>query len=102
MRKTGFLVFSIFVFFSILLPQTIIKNPEKPLSKNAGRVLKLQEVLRITDESGDFYFKYPRDFMVAYDGSIFFRQDLFLNHMNKGGSYEVSGWRFFRSQKLWS
>lgn len=106
MRKISFLIFATFVFSSILFTQTIIENPEKPLSKNAGRVLKLQEVLRITDESGDFYFKYPRDFMVAYDGSIFFRDDeqilkfspegnFISNFFKKGqGPGEISGWNY--------
>jgi len=37
----------------------VIENPEKPLSKNAGRILKLEEVLRIKDEGREFYFKFP-------------------------------------------
>lgn len=51
--------------------QTVIENPAKPVAKNSGRVLKLTEVWRITDEAGGFYFKYPRDLQVADDGSIF-------------------------------
>jgi len=51
--------------------QTIIENPKKPLAKNAGRVLKLQEIWRITDESGQFYFKYPGEMRLSPDGHIF-------------------------------
>ena len=36
-------------FLSRLEAQEIIENPEKPLSKNAGRILDLKEELRITD-----------------------------------------------------
>jgi hypothetical protein len=50
--------------------QTVIENPAKPLAKDAGRVLKLAEVWRITDESGEFFFKYPHDLQIAEDGSI--------------------------------
>jgi hypothetical protein len=49
----------------------VINNPGKPLGVNAGRVLKLQDVWRITDESGEFYFKNPGGVQVAGDGSIF-------------------------------
>ena len=51
--------------------QKIVENPEKPIGKNAGRVLGLQEIWRITDEEGKFYFKRPADLRVAPDGSIF-------------------------------
>jgi len=82
----------------------LVKNPEKSLSKNAGRVLKLKEVLRITDESGDYYFKYPEDLKVAHDGRIFFRDEeqilkfslegkFISNFFKKGqGPGEISGW----------
>ena len=51
--------------------QQLIENPETPLAKNAGRILKLQEVWRIGDDSGKFYFKYPSQLQIAADGSIF-------------------------------
>lgn len=49
----------------------VIENPAKPLAKNAGRVLKLTEVWRITDEGGEFYLQSPYDLQVAGNGSIF-------------------------------
>jgi hypothetical protein len=55
-----------------LYPQTIIENPDQPPSPNAGRILPLKEVLRITDEAGAFYFKEPGDLWVAPDGTIFY------------------------------
>ena len=51
--------------------QEVIENPEKPLNKKAGRVLKLKEELRITDKNGDFYFRAPDNLKIASDGSIF-------------------------------
>jgi hypothetical protein len=39
--------------------QEIIENPEKPLSKKAGRIVNLKEVLSIQDTGDDYYFKYP-------------------------------------------
>ncbi len=49
----------------------IIEKPSKAVAKDAGRVLKLKEVWRITDEAGGFFFKYPSRFQIADDGSIF-------------------------------
>ncbi len=43
----------------------------KPLAKDARRVPALTEVWRITDESGELYFKNPHDLRVADDGMIF-------------------------------
>jgi len=71
MKRPTFILTFIFIFSSIIFAQEVIENPEKPISKNAGRVLKLEEELRITDESGEFYFKYLRNLKVAPDGSIF-------------------------------
>jgi hypothetical protein len=51
--------------------QNIIDNPAKPLAKDAGRVLKLAEVWRITDDGGEFFFKYPHNLQIAEDGTIF-------------------------------
>lgn len=55
----------------LLAAQEIIENPAKPLAREAGRVLKLTEVWRITDESGEFYFRYPHNLKIADDGSIY-------------------------------
>ncbi len=63
----------ILILFSIssAFPQDIIENPEKPLNPSAGRVFKIEEEFRITDESGEFYFEHPRNLKVAPDGCIF-------------------------------
>lgn len=85
MRKILLLFLSFFILRSFMLTQTIIENPEKPLSKKAGRTLKLEEVFRITDESGDFYFRYPGDLKVAPDGTIFIAdEDQFLKFSSDG------------------
>ena len=71
MKRSALILTFIFIFSSLILAQTIIENPGKPLSKNAGRVIQLKEVMRITDEEGKFYFSGPWDIKVAKDGSIF-------------------------------
>jgi hypothetical protein len=73
MRK-GLPLLSVFILL-LSIPSAsvgqIIENPSKPRAKDAGRVLKLTEVWRITDEGGDFYFQAPRNLQTATDGSIF-------------------------------
>lgn len=68
------IIFILFIFLSLALAsqdQEIIENPEEPLNKNAGRVIQLKEVMRITDEGTNYYFKEPRNIKIAEDGSIF-------------------------------
>jgi len=48
----------------------IIENPDKPKSPDAGRVIVPKEAMKITDESGEFFFKYPRNLKIGPDGSI--------------------------------
>jgi hypothetical protein len=67
--------------------QDIIENPAKPLAANADRKVELKEVLRITDESGKFYFKYPYGIAVGPDGSIFVAESEQLLQFDKTGKY---------------
>jgi outer membrane protein assembly factor BamB len=73
--------------FVIGFPQEIVENPEKPPAKNAGRVLELKEVWRITDESGQFYFKYPYQLQIAGDGSIFLVDEGEFLHFRPDGNF---------------
>ena len=56
MKKTILLFSFPLIFNSVIYVQEIIENPEKPLSKNVGRVLKIKEAMSIVDEPGKFYF----------------------------------------------
>ena len=67
--------------------QEIIKNSGKPLNKDAGRILQLDEVLRISDEGGDFYFKSPRILKVAPDGSLFIYDQEQLLRFDERGNF---------------
>lgn len=71
MKRPALFFTFIFILSSIILAQTVIENPKKPLSKNAGRTLKLVEELRITDEPGVFYFRSPGDLKITKDGHIY-------------------------------
>lgn len=83
---TAFLSIPIVLVFSLLASsQQVIENPEKPLAKNAGRVVALKEVWRITDDGGQFYFKYPYSLKIASDGSIFLAEaEQFLKFSPEG------------------
>ena len=83
------------VFFIIVLMVTVnvgaelrvIENPAVPQSKNAGRVIALEEVMRISDESGDFYFKRPGKIRIAPDESIFLTDDDQFLRFDKHGKF---------------
>ena len=111
-------------FSGVLLAQ-IIENPAKPAAKNAGRILQLTEVWKITDEGGEFFFKHPNSLQVADDGTIFMTESKqflkfssdgkFLKNIYKKGqgpgeigdyfTYYVHGHDLFvqdmNSQRLW-
>jgi hypothetical protein len=56
---------------TILASGQVVENPAKPAAKNAGRILQLTEVWKITDDGGEFFFKYPNYLQIAEDGSVF-------------------------------
>jgi hypothetical protein len=55
LKTVGAGCLSLMLATSALAPQ-VIKNSKTPLAKNAGRVLELKEVLRISEKSEQFYF----------------------------------------------
>ena len=65
----------------------VIKNPAQPSHPQAGRILDLKEEIRITDESGSFFFQYPRNVQVAPDESIYFMDRDQLIHLDKNGRF---------------
>jgi hypothetical protein len=48
-------------------------NPKKPLAKNAGRVLKLTEVMRIEGEGEDYYYNGANELQIDDEGNIYIR-----------------------------
>ena len=67
--------------------QAVVENPAKPAAKDAGRVLALSEAWRVSDESGEFYFKHPRNLRVADDGPIFLADDAQLLKFSPDGEF---------------
>lgn len=54
--------------------QRIIENPKTPPAANAGRVVPLEEVARLTDEPGKFFFVQPIDVFAGADGSVYVQE----------------------------
>jgi len=71
MKKFVFILFSFLLFLPLVYSQKIIENPKKPLNPNAGRILKVKEILRIKDQGEEFFFKRPQFVKVSEDGFIF-------------------------------
>ena len=86
MKRYAFLVL-LLITFSFISAQEIIENTEKPLNKDAGRILKLREELRITDESGEFFFKYPSNLKVTSVGSILLQDEEQLLKFSPEGKF---------------
>lgn len=88
-RPKGVLPISILLMAAAGLgAQNIIENPAKPSAQNAGRILQLTEVRRITDDKGPFYFKQPGDLQISADGSIYYGDwDEFLYKFDAKGKF---------------
>jgi len=85
------IIFILFAFFGITSSQQnqpIIENPEKPLNKNAGRVIQLKEILKIKDEGKGFYFREPWGIDVDSDGSIFAKEKEKIYKFDSNGKFE--------------
>lgn len=87
MKKCSIVFILIFLIITNTQAQEIIENPERPLNSKAGRVLKVEEILRITDESGGFYFSYPNTIKIAYDDSIFIKDSQQLLRFDQKGRF---------------
>jgi hypothetical protein len=62
----------------------IVENPEKPSARDAYRVRKIEEVLRIGESEG-FFLSYPRNPKIGPDGSIYvLDQDQLLQFSAEG------------------
>jgi len=76
------------VSISFLSSQDVIENTKNPLNPNAGRVLKIEKVFRISDESGEFYFKYPRNLKISPAGTIFISDENQLLKFDDNGNFK--------------
>lgn len=85
MKKSVLLCSFILIFNSLIFAQEIIENPEKPLSKNAGRMVLLEEEMRIRDDGEKIIFRAPRHLSLSKDGSVFFMDGPYFFKYDKDG-----------------
>jgi hypothetical protein len=85
MKKTAILIIFLFIMIFHLYCQEINLNQEKPLNKKPGKILKMKEMMRITDEQGGFYFRYPYGMRISDKGEIFLMDHNQLLRFEKNG-----------------
>jgi hypothetical protein len=87
-RKRAVLMVLCLTSISLLLvSQQVIENPDRPLNEAAGRVLRLKEVMRITDTGQRYYFENPIDILVDSSGFVYFQESNKLYVFDSDGKY---------------
>jgi len=66
-------VFVLLPLISVIFGSTqeLIRNSDKPLNPQAGRILKLEPIFEISDAAGEFFFKYPYKFDIDDRGYLY-------------------------------
>jgi hypothetical protein len=70
MKRTAYILLALIMAASAF-SQELIRNSNKPLNPQAGRILKLELVFEISDASGEFFFKYPYKFDLDDRGNLY-------------------------------
>ena len=70
-----------------LSARQVVDNPRLPKNPEAGRVLVLEEVLRIRDTGGKYYFGSPIDVFVDSEGRIYYQEMGKLLVFDSAGGY---------------
>jgi len=65
----------------------VVENYEKPISKNAGRVVKLKKLIHIEDIGDKFFFQSPRNPKIAPDNSIIVLDSEQFLQYDKNGNF---------------
>jgi hypothetical protein len=86
MKKFFFIVLGIIIVGSGF-SQNLIRNSARPLNPQAGRILKLERVLEISDASGEFFFKFPTRFHLDAKGFLYFLDDNQLLKFSPEGKF---------------
>lgn len=83
----------IVIFYSGQGDVKTILNPKRPSGPNAGRIVDLQEVMRIDDKDEGYFFQYPHKIKVAPDGSFFVMDKNQFLKFDRNGKFKGN---FFR------
>jgi hypothetical protein len=76
-----------FCFTAVLYPAQDTDISSVPEAQNAGRIAKLTEVLRISDDGDRFFFKIPHNLKIGPDGSIYILDDKQHLKFDKNGTF---------------
>jgi hypothetical protein len=87
MKRSALILTLVFVFSYVILAQTVIENPEKPKNKNAGRIVRLEEMMRIRDDGVEVIFKAPYGLQIGHDGSIYLYDDWRIYKFSNEGKF---------------
>lgn len=71
-----------------------IANPKNPLNQNAGRIVTLEEIMRINDKHEGYFFQFPNNFKVTADGSLFFKDKNQFLKFDKDGKFIGNFFRY--------
>jgi hypothetical protein len=83
-KRTILIIFLIITGFHLYCQETKI-DQINPVSKKPGKILKMKEMMRITDEQGGFYFRYPYGMRVSDEGEIFLMDYNQMMRFDKNG-----------------
>ena len=64
-----------------------ITNPKGPSSENAGRIIRLEETMRIDDKHEGYFFQYPNNLKLAIDGSLFVKDKNQFLKFDRNGKF---------------
>jgi hypothetical protein len=92
MRRATLALMSMFVL-SAAFGQEMVTLPTRPRNPESGRILRLREVLRISDAAGGFYFKNPENVQPAPDGGVLVVDDGEFLRFDASGRFAVNMFR---------
>lgn len=75
------------IFNSAIHSQEVVNNSDKPLNPEAGRVLRFEIVFEIKDEPGEFYFRWPNNFLLDSQENLFVLDVNQLLKFSPGGKF---------------
>ena len=88
MKLWSIILIMSFGFF--LFGQKTVDNPEKPVNKDAGRVVRLAEVMRFTDAKQDFHFRFATHLKLDNEGNIYLENFMKILKFDSKGKYLFS------------
>ncbi len=86
-RKSAALSLWFFLALGTAFGQIVIDNGARPKNPNAGRIIPLQEVLRIREDGDKIIFKNPMRLALGTDESLFFIDGEHLYRFDRNGRF---------------